>query len=589
MSIVIFIKEASAAAITETALIRQDCTGYDNCYTSLADWEADYGGIIFSACSRGDLVCANKIAIAKIDGTWIDADTAALTIDGWNTGPSNYIRIYTTAAARQTGTAGTGYRLEVGIGVEAVLDLREPYVRVEGLEIYSTSQTGGQVIYIRPATSGDFGEVHISHSLIHGDGANTRSGIYNYDLAGTFKVWNNIIYDVAKEASDAGIKIAQGTDYLHNNTVVDTIAGYGILSVSGTVIAKNNLVRAANNCFYGVFQSSTTASKDSNYNASSDNTTTGGVNDKRNQIYTFVDEPNNNFHLAGADTAAKDAGRGLAGDKYLPFTDDLDGETRGGAWDIGADEYTGTIPSYCGDGVCNGNEGSSTCLLDCPPQDSTPPVCSDASPAGSLEAGTKKTRISLTTDESATCKYSVISGLDYDFMTGGMLASETGTSHSADITGLFSGNTYTYYIKCQDEAGKANTDDFVITFSVAPTSVEPELPLTPAPTPKPLTPEPAPVVSKKPVFAYGRPRVSSLAEEQQKALELKALLEQHYGKGKIPVARKHWPTIVNSYVYGGYPIKAITQAIKFGGKTVHPTIPYEVWKTAEDYWGYIDK
>ena len=59
-----------AAAI---AAIRQDCSGYpgpEPCYTSLAAWEADYGGIDFGSAPPGDLVAADQIAIARIEGGW---------------------------------------------------------------------------------------------------------------------------------------------------------------------------------------------------------------------------------------------------------------------------------------------------------------------------------------------------------------------------------------------------------------------------------------------------------------------------------------------------------------------------------------
>lgn len=84
------------------SLIRQDCTGFSNCYTSLAAWGAAFGGINFAAsgCALGNLVCANKIAVAQIDGPWSSSDTTAVTIDGWTTDATRYVRIYTTPAAR---------------------------------------------------------------------------------------------------------------------------------------------------------------------------------------------------------------------------------------------------------------------------------------------------------------------------------------------------------------------------------------------------------------------------------------------------------------------------------------------------------
>jgi hypothetical protein len=78
-------------------------------------------------------------------------------------------------------------------------------------------------------------------------------------------------------------------------------------------------------------------------------------------------------------------------------------------------------------------------------------------------------------------------------------------------------------------------------------------------------------------------------EEEAKARELKTNLEKYFGQGLIPVSASNWPTLVNSYIYGEYPIQAIVQAIRFGGKTVHPSIPYYLWKETKVYNEYINK
>jgi hypothetical protein len=52
-----------------------------------------------------------------------------------------------------------------------------------------------------------------------------------------------------------------------------------------------------------------------------------------------LNSASNNYHLSSFDTAAKDAGVNLSGDVNLPFNTDIDGQTRSGTWDIGADEY----------------------------------------------------------------------------------------------------------------------------------------------------------------------------------------------------------------------------------------------------------
>jgi hypothetical protein len=60
----------------------------------------------------------------------------------------------------------------------------------------------------------------------------------------------------------------------------------------------------------------------------------------------FVDEDGDDFHLNASDTVAKNKGTDLSGDSYLPFSDDIDGQTRSGTWDIGADEYVAAGNPY---------------------------------------------------------------------------------------------------------------------------------------------------------------------------------------------------------------------------------------------------
>jgi hypothetical protein len=97
--------------------------------------------------------------------------------------------------------------------------------------------------------------------------------------------------------------------------------------------------------------------------------------------------------------------------------------------------------------------------------DTTSPTLSNGAPTGTLAAGTTQTTLSLTTNEAATCRYSTIAGTSYASMTNTF--STTGsTSHSTVAVGLTNGNTYSYYIRCIDGSGNANTNDYTIYFSV---------------------------------------------------------------------------------------------------------------------------
>ena len=99
------------------------------------------------------------------------------------------------------------------------------------------------------------------------------------------------------------------------------------------------------------------------------------------------------------------------------------------------------------------------------PADLTPPVRSGGLPTGTLAAGTTQATLSLATDEAATCRYATVAGTAYTAMAD-TFATTGGTGHSTLVTGLTDGSSNTYYVRCQDGAGNANTNDYLITFGV---------------------------------------------------------------------------------------------------------------------------
>jgi hypothetical protein len=100
-----------------------------------------------------------------------------------------------------------------------------------------------------------------------------------------------------------------------------------------------------------------------------------------------------------------------------------------------------------------------------PLPDTTPPVRSNGQPTGTLPAGTTTTTLQITTDEAATCRYGLTAGTSYAAMTN-TFATTGGTAHATPISGL-NGGSYTYYVRCIDATGNANTSDTAISFSVA--------------------------------------------------------------------------------------------------------------------------
>ena len=69
-----------------------------------------------------------------------------------------------------------------------------------------------------------------------------------------------------------------------------------------------------------------------------------GPNSRESQSITFVDAPNNDFHLASGDTGAKGFGTAPAGLPSWSFSVDIDGDTRSSPFDVGMDEFVAGAP-----------------------------------------------------------------------------------------------------------------------------------------------------------------------------------------------------------------------------------------------------
>jgi hypothetical protein len=99
-------------------------------------------------------------------------------------------------------------------------------------------------------------------------------------------------------------------------------------------------------------------------------------------------------------------------------------------------------------------------------QDITAPVRSGGSPTGEKTSDTRYVALSISTDENATCRYSAVSGTPYASMAG-VFSTTDNRAHSATVSGLSSGTAYNYYVRCSDAYSNVNSDDYVISFTVA--------------------------------------------------------------------------------------------------------------------------
>ena len=112
----------------------------------------------------------------------------------------------------------------------------------------------------------------------------------------------------------------------------------------------------------------------------------------------------------------------------------------------------------CGGGSGDGNESS-------PALDTSAPVLSSGAPSGTLSSGTRTATLQVMTDENASCRYGTSSGTPYVDMP--VVFDVTGqTTHSSTVIGLSDGNSYTYYVRCNDTSDNSNTVDYSINFNV---------------------------------------------------------------------------------------------------------------------------
>ncbi len=87
-----------------------------------------------------------------------------------------------------------------------------------------------------------------------------------------------------------------------------------------------------------------------------------------------------------------------------------------------------------------------------------PPVRFNGAPSGIISGTSIMVQISLETNEFARCRYSTASGTPY-FSMGNEFTTSFKTIHPKNIA-VATGTTYTYYVKCIDDEGNDNEDDY---------------------------------------------------------------------------------------------------------------------------------
>lgn len=294
-------------------------------------------------------------ALDSLPGTLVDAvtincsgtaaDTAQVNQAHWDfvTSAANYILVQ---GDNTTGKYDTSkYRIEV-TNLDAIYNNNASHVRLANLQVQLTVSTSGGDDYTcyRLATANNSTAGTVDHRVsnciakivVSGGATDNVFGFINSDpttasggtaSGGTCRIWNCIAY-----GGYCGFS-SDGTTWATNNLINYNCTAYGN-EINFLDVQKCLNCLATANTSAGDFLSTGTTGHSNN---ASGDASAGGTNARINQTFTFVNAAAGDFHLQSSDAGAKD--HGLTDPGSGLFSDDIDGQTRSGTWDIGADEY----------------------------------------------------------------------------------------------------------------------------------------------------------------------------------------------------------------------------------------------------------
>lgn len=288
-------------------------------YHSLADWEGH---------ENQDLDTGNNIAQVNCAGSTVDDHTC--TIDGWTTSATDYIEIISEANPTPGIYNVNSYHRTAVVNVaEGNIYIRNVYCKVIST---NWAVTGAGVV--------GFVEFDSCYSHITATAGN------NYDIysVGTMelRMYNCIAINDRAATNGRGFYINDDdiTAYLYNCTgYTDDGPAFQMTAYTACTI-KNCIGYSSDGASFGEADADKTPLV--TYCASDDDTADNwtGTGSIINVTFHFVDtvSADRDLHLAaGDDSGCVDGGTNDPGTGL--FSDDIDGVTRSGTWDIGADEY----------------------------------------------------------------------------------------------------------------------------------------------------------------------------------------------------------------------------------------------------------
>lgn len=306
-----------------------DGSSWENAYATIALWEAqnlnltDGGGDTLTVYCRG----TTDNAKVNISG-WTTNESCTITIKGNNTSGVWDADCYTI-------DGGTDYS-------DPAINIAVGFITLENLQIYKTNTTAADaarlcVSYNESIPSGS--SETIKNCIIKTKNISTAGGSIssiNIRRSVTFNIINNIIYSEQTKYMDKAIETDSSASApilnVYNNSIINISTGIYVGNAGATVCVKNNIFNDVVADVVGIDVADTNLTNIAEAASGMNGKGTGNV---FNTSLTFANDAAYDYHLSASDTAAINAGTDLSS----IFTTDIDGVTRTGTWDIGADEY----------------------------------------------------------------------------------------------------------------------------------------------------------------------------------------------------------------------------------------------------------
>lgn len=285
-------------------------------YDSLNLWEDAVDGVL------------TEIQTAERHATGTTADTTVCFIDGSTTDATKYMSVTVHTDHRHAGVFSTSKAYMNPWGCS--LYLNDNYTRVSGLQFTSTRSND----CILRSDSGT--NLLIEECIIHQPGEETGIKLPGWGVSVTVR---NCVIVGAGSASPYGVYADlwdTGSLVIENCTIANFNVGIR-LQARVTAIIKNTY---SGGCATSDYTKDASATWTFTTCASSDSTSRSGVtasvaySTSSGAYFTNVTSGSEDLHI-GASSSLVNAGTDLSS----TFTKDIDGVTRSGTWDIGADEY----------------------------------------------------------------------------------------------------------------------------------------------------------------------------------------------------------------------------------------------------------